>query len=79
MKLFSYISKPEIRENDLEHQTLKNNFLNGKIFENNESLKELYKDYLVLKNSNTYENEKFLNLIDDDILQCFDAMRQQNI
>jgi len=79
IKLFSFISKPNINMKDDNEKTLKNDLIHGAMFDNNQSLTELYNHYLILKRTNKSKNEKLFNLIDDDILHCFECMRELNI
>ena len=76
IKLFSYVSNPKISEQEKDEQTLKNNLINGKMFENTQDLNELYNHYLILKKSNKTKDQKLFNLLDDDIVQCFESMRE---
>jgi len=78
IKLFSFISKPKIRDTTEEQQNLKNDFLHGRMYDN-QNLNDLYYHYLILKGENKLKDQKLFNLIDDDIIQCFEAMREQNI
>jgi len=64
---------------DDNQKTLKNDLIHGAMFDNNQSLTELYNHYLILKRTNKTKNEKLFNLIDDDILHCFESMRELNI
>ena len=81
IKLFSFISKPKIHGGDSnaneEEKNLKNTLIHGKFDDQN--LHELYYHYLILKKAKKTKNEKLFNLIDDDILACFEAMRELNI
>jgi len=81
IKLFSFISKPKIRDTNTkeEEQNIKNDLIHGKLFDSNQNLHDLYNHYLILKRFNKNKDQKLFNLIDDDIIYCFEKMRKLNI